>query len=226
MTATTAEIQLEERDASESRQRKLATSVRSLRTRAQSGDTARTLLIFGGTLIPLGLVLILLGWYGASRTVNLYEQIPYSISGGMLGLSLVFAGGFCYFAYWLTQLVHTARRDAADSHAVLERIEVLLATTAAQAAAAASAAEARDNGSTVVVHDGAAARTTVGARSTTGSSAAVASLAASGSEPYLATATGTMYHTPDCQAVAGRDNLRNVSGDEPDLTACRICQPG
>ena len=210
MTATTAEIQLEERDASASRQKRLAESVRSLRTRAQSGDTARTLLIFGGTLIPLGLVLILLGWYGASHTVNLYEQIPYSISGGMLGLSLVFAGGFCYFAYWLTQLVHTARRDAADTHAVLERIEVLLATTAAQAAAAAAAAESRENGSTAVVRDGAASRTAV---------------AATGSEPFLATATGTMFHTPDCQAVAGREGLRNVSGDEPGLTACRICQP-
>ena len=58
MSSTTAEITVE-RDASE-RQRRLASAVRTLRTRTGGADGARLLLIVGGVLIPLGFVLILL----------------------------------------------------------------------------------------------------------------------------------------------------------------------
>jgi hypothetical protein len=112
------------------RHERLVMSVRSLRTRVTGDDTARTLLILGGILLPLGLVLIVLGWSGASRSVDEWEQIPYLISGGVLGLALVVAGGFCYFTYWQTQVLHAVRRDATDTKAVLEaleRIEALLA---------------------------------------------------------------------------------------------------
>jgi hypothetical protein len=44
----------------------------------------------------------------------------------MMGLGLVFGGGFAYFAYWMTQLVRATRRDTAETRAVLERIEQLL----------------------------------------------------------------------------------------------------
>jgi hypothetical protein len=148
--------------------------------------------------MPLGFVLILLGWSGASNTVNLYEQIPYSISGGMLGLGLVFAGGFCYFAYWLTQLVYATRRDSADTRMILERIEELLTANAAMASADAAPAVASRR----------AGRGT-----------------ATATKPYLATPTGTMYHRPECPAVAGRDGLRQVDGSESGLNPCRICEP-
>ena len=121
MTSTTGDITMErERD------RRLASAISSLRTRTAATDAARVLLIIGSIAAPLGLVMIFLGWWGASHTPNVYEQIPYSISGGMLGLGLVFAGGFAYFAYWMTQLVHATRRDTAETRAVLERIEYLL----------------------------------------------------------------------------------------------------
>ena len=195
---TTADITIE-RDAS-ARQRRLAESVRALRTRAGGADGAKPLLIIGGILVPLGFVLVLLGWAGASNTVNSWEQIPYLISGGLLGLGLIFAGGFTYFAYWLTQLVYTARRDAADTRVILERIEELIATGAslsavAPAPAPEAAAERVGRTQPLVTR-----------------------------ETYLATATGTMYHRPDCPAVAGRDNLREVTEDEG-LTPCRICEP-
>ena len=194
MTAT-AEILLDnDRDAT-NRHRSLATAVRSLRTRAGGTDGAKPLLLIGGILVPLGFVFIILGWAGASRTVNNYEQLPYAISGGMLGLAMVFAGGFTYFAYWLTQLVYATRRDAADSRVVLERIEELLAS-----------------GASVAIANGSAG------------TAASRSAAATGAT-YLATQTGTMFHRADCPAVAGRDGLRKVSGDESDLTPCKICEP-
>jgi hypothetical protein len=195
MTAT-AEILVDvERDAT-SRQRSLATSVRTLRTRAGGTDGAKPLLLIGGILVPLGFIFIILGWAGASRTVNDYEQLPYAISGGMLGLAMVFAGGFTYFAYWLTQLVYAARRDAADTRVVLERIEVLLAS-----------------GASVAIATGGAGTT------------ASRSAAAAGEATFLATPTGTMFHRPDCPAVAGRDGLRKVTGHEDGLSPCKICEP-
>jgi hypothetical protein len=123
MTSTTGDIAMERETP---RERRLARAMSSLRTRTESADAARVLLIIGSVAAPLGLVLIFLGWLGASHTANLYEQIPYSISGGMLGLGFVFSGGFAYFAYWMTQLVRATRRDTAETRAVLERIEDLL----------------------------------------------------------------------------------------------------
>jgi hypothetical protein len=120
---TTADIAVE-RDTT--RDRRLADAMSRLRTRSQATDAARVLLVVGSVAAPLGLVMILLGWWGASHTPNVYEQIPYSISGGMLGLGLVFFGGFAYFAYWLTSLVRATQRDTAETRAVLERIEELL----------------------------------------------------------------------------------------------------
>lgn len=124
MTTTTSDVVLE-RD-NDARQRRLTRAISSVRTRTKATDAARVLLFVGSIAAPLGLVFIFLGWYGASHTPNLYEQIPYSISGGMLGLGLVFSGGFAYFAYWMTQLVRATRRDTAETRAVLERIESLL----------------------------------------------------------------------------------------------------
>ena len=194
MTSTTADLTIERESAG--RQDRLASAVRGLRTKAGGTDGARLLLFFGGILLPLGFVVILLGWVGASHTVNMFEQIPYAISGGMLGMALVFAGGFCYFAYWLTQLVYAARRDNADTRILLERIEELLSSGASFSA--------------VPAVDGAARRqlkATVATRT------------------FLATPTGTMFHEADCPAVAGRENLREVTGDEPGLTPCKICEP-
>src|SRR5438874_2259163 len=96
------------------RHNRLASSMKQLHTRAGGADKARALLVMGGILIPLGIVLILLGWSGVSHTTDTFEQTPYVVSGGLLGLALVVAGGFCYFGYWQTQVVRAVRRDAAD----------------------------------------------------------------------------------------------------------------
>lgn len=111
------------------RHRRLAEAMQALRGRAAGHDAARILLVAGAILVPLGVCLIILGWAGAARSVDVWEQIPYFISGGILGLALVVAGGFCYFTSWQTQLVRAAKRDADDARAVLaalERIESLL----------------------------------------------------------------------------------------------------
>lgn len=95
-----------------------------LRTRAGS-DTERWLLLGGAVLVPLGIVLVVLGYWGASHAPRVIQQIPYLVSGGLLGIALVFAGGFSYFAWWLTRIVReqsslAARLDAQTEAVVTE----------------------------------------------------------------------------------------------------------
>jgi hypothetical protein len=104
----------------------LRESVRRLRVGAARGDHEHTLMVLGGVLAPLGLIAVLLGWFGASHTPNSFEQIPYLISGGLLGLGFVFLGGFLYFTHWVTVLVRESRAQSDRAVEALERIETLL----------------------------------------------------------------------------------------------------
>ena len=135
------------------RQERLATRVQGLRIRRGAiASNDRWMLIVGGTLLPLGLVLVLLGWQGASHTVLLFEQVPYLISGGLLGLALVIAGGFVYFAYWMTLLVRENRTTRDELISVLTRMERLLdesATPSARKATPSNALVATKTGSMV-----------------------------------------------------------------------------
>ena len=118
---------------------RLAEGVRDLRVAEGSG---RRLMVLGGVLVPLGLLVILLGWYGASRTSNVYEQVPYLISGGLLGLALVFLGAFLYFGHWLTRLVQEQRtRSAAVVDAVNRLADAVSHRTVAPSADGRSAAQ-------------------------------------------------------------------------------------
>ena len=70
------------------------------------------LYVLGAVLLPLGLLLIGIGWYGASRTTEVYDQMSFLISGGLLGLGLTFAGGFLYFGAWMAMTVASQRESA------------------------------------------------------------------------------------------------------------------
>lgn len=59
---------------------------------SSSGDLVRWLLVPGSIALLAGFVLMFLGWWGASRTFRQIEQIPYLISGGLIGLGLVVVG--------------------------------------------------------------------------------------------------------------------------------------
>ncbi len=77
------------------------------------------LALFSAVVLPLGLAVILLGWYGAAHSSYLFEQIPYLISGGLFGLGLVFVGGLVYFGSMLA-------RNAAQQQRQGEQIVELL----------------------------------------------------------------------------------------------------
>jgi hypothetical protein len=169
---------------------RLRSSVGGLRTRAASRGLDFYLFLAGAVLVPFGFLVIVLGWFGASHTGYVFDQIPYMISGGLLGLGLVLVGSFAYFAYWLTRMFHQQREQTDRTVAVLERLEARLADLPL-ASAGGGAASAGRNGGT----------------------------------QFVATATGTMFHLPDCSVVANRPKLRKVRGDEAGMDPCRLCDP-
>ena len=178
------------------RDERLHTSLMRSR-RAGVAISERWLFTLGGALAIGGIALVIVGWAGTSRTVLVAGQIPYLVSGGLLGLGFVFLGGFLYFGYWLAVLVRESgergERDRADFErlrAGLEQATLALETIAGNMSGG--------TGTLAPAHAGFA--------------------------QLVATPTGTMVHRPDCPAVAGKDNLRVVD-DIGDLKPCRICNP-
>jgi hypothetical protein len=159
-----------------------------LRIRRISLPMDRWLMVLGGAMMVAGVAAIVLGWYGAAHTPYDFEQVPYLISGGLLGLALATLGGLFYFAYWLTRQIAESRTQSDATAQALARIAELLA--------------GGSNGSRVSAGNG-------GVK--TGE--------------FVATATGTMIHRPDCSVVVGRKGLRSVSPDDPGLEPCKLCDP-
>jgi hypothetical protein len=178
----------EQKGSSEQRTAALKQAVSKLRIRRFSLPMERWLMVIGGGLMVAGLGAIVLGWYGAAHTPYGFEQLPYLISGGLLGLALAVLGGLLYFAYWLTRQIQESRQQSDATTAALAGIAELLA--------------GGSNGSRPTGGNGAATRA-----------------------QFVASATGTMLHRPDCAVVTGKSGLRTVSADDPGLQPCKLCDP-
>ena len=111
----------------EERVQRLSKAVAGIKARAGRLEAPRILMWGGSILMTLGLGLIGVAWYGAAHTPFIFEQIPYMISGGLLGLGLAFVGGFLYFAFWLTRLLQDSRVHASRQAEALDQIKLLLA---------------------------------------------------------------------------------------------------
>jgi hypothetical protein len=141
-------VRLDERPvdaaAVDARDSRFADGVRTLQV---GGATLRLeeriLMVLGGVIAPLGLIVVLLGWWGAAHSPYVFEQLPYLISGGLLGVGMIFLGAFLYFTHWLTQLVKEHRTQ---SVAVLDALQRLQDHLTQQAAGAPAAAPAATNG--------------------------------------------------------------------------------
>lgn len=79
-------------------------------------------LLWGGiALVVIGVIVVFAGYWGASGTSNIAEQMPYMLSGGAIGLALVIIGSVLVgrysmaklFRYWLALLVaeHRSQTD-------------------------------------------------------------------------------------------------------------------
>jgi hypothetical protein len=80
----------------------------------------------GMAAIAMGFVAILLGWYGSSHSPYLYQEIPYLISGGLLGVALVIGGGVLVRCAWSLRQVEEERRNALAVVRSIDRLERIL----------------------------------------------------------------------------------------------------
>ena len=103
----------------------------------------QVLAIASAVMLPLGLLMIVLGWYGASHTPYLFEQVPYLISGGLFGLGLSVVGGLVYFGSWVARGAVEQRTKSDVIVALLEEIRDDLRAGAASSGAPRSAAARR-----------------------------------------------------------------------------------
>ncbi|TWP46991.1 hypothetical protein FKR81_33620 [Lentzea tibetensis] len=76
--------------------------------------------VVGTLLMTCGIAAILFAWWGTAHTGYVFEQIPYLVSGGLLGLGLIGVGGFLYFGSWLTKLMEEQRQTAQALRTLLE----------------------------------------------------------------------------------------------------------
>ena len=112
------------------------------------------LFVAGAVLLPTGLIVIGLGWYGVSHTPYEYDQLSYLVSGGILGLGITFVGGFLYFGAWLARVAadqKDASKRLADTLLVLADAVSHSSATATASAQAHLPAAQRDLGSILVV---------------------------------------------------------------------------
>lgn len=103
-----------------------------LKTPADANE--RWFLLGGIVLMVLGFVVIFGGWYGASGEVIVANQIPYIISGGLLGVAFLIAGGALfvryslsrYLRFWLIRVIYEERAQTDRVADSMDRIETLL----------------------------------------------------------------------------------------------------
>lgn len=122
------------------------------------GNGARVLhlvlFVAGAVMLPLGLVVVGLGWYGVAHTPYTYDQLSYLVSGGLLGLGITICGGFLYFGSWLARVA----ADQKDSSERLAQTLLVLADVVSRSAVPSAGngtgpvpAAQRDPGSVLVV---------------------------------------------------------------------------
>lgn len=113
-----------------------------------TGNTSRLvqigMFIAGAILLPVGLVVICLGWYGIAHTPYQYDQMVYLVSGGFLGVGITFVGGFLYFGSWIA-------RFGSDLKESDQRLSETLLTLAASIERATKSSGAGSAGGALVV---------------------------------------------------------------------------
>lgn len=97
------------------RSARLLDGLRSLPSRASGVDGERLLFLLGAVAVPLGVVLVVIGWYGVAGSGLVFEQLPYAVSGGLGGLGLIVIGCTLYGCWWVTRAI----RDQRERHDAL-----------------------------------------------------------------------------------------------------------
>ena len=158
--------------------------------------------VAGSILVPLGLVIVLIAWYGSAHTRYVQQQIPYLVSGSFIGLGFMVLGGLLYWAHWLYRIYDQADLNHEELMKAFEQTLRVVADRLAPPAAAPTPGVAEPG--------------------TTPASLAGPDRPAT---TYVATASGGVYHLPSCPVVAHHgEGLRALAhGDLAAMEPCRIC---
>jgi hypothetical protein len=175
-------------------------------------------ILVGVILTPLGVLFLILGWYGAAHASYVQQQIPYVESGGFIGLGCLILGGLLYWAHWLYRIYDQADLHHRELSSQLERhYEGQMQLLADQVQLLELALSERPAA-------GGASRRRVSATSNERRSAAQTEAG----EAYFATENGTAYHLSDCAILAHHPHgLAAVDSERrAQMKPCRICIRG
>ena len=109
-----------------SRLQRLGAAIDRARPSKSGRNVRKWMETIGMSLIVFGFVCILLGWYGAAHSPYLYQEVPYLISGGLLGVALVIGGGIFVRIAWGMRQVEEDRRNALAIVRSVDRLERIL----------------------------------------------------------------------------------------------------
>lgn len=129
-------------DAKPDRIEEFKNEIADMRIRPPEDSAERAWLIAGILLPLLGLVAIFVGWWGASGSAYPAEQLPYVISGGILGMGLIVIGAALfvrysmtrYMRFWLLRMVYEERTQTDRTVESLDKVEALLRSATRQRA--------------------------------------------------------------------------------------------
>jgi hypothetical protein len=127
-----------------SRRARFREAIATIGTRSTADDLIRWMLAPSAILLVLGFNLMLFGWIGAAHTHREIEQIPYLISGGLVGLGLVIVGALLLASTLWVAVMRKAREEADDrADARLRALEERIVELQAAASAASQNGRAR-----------------------------------------------------------------------------------
>jgi uncharacterized membrane protein len=115
------------------RRARFRTALADLAERSSSDDLIRWMLLPAAAAVLLGFVAIVLGWVGASHTARQVEQIPYLISGGIIGLALVVLGGLLLASTFWVAVLRKLQQEA-DARAETRTADLTDRVTALESA--------------------------------------------------------------------------------------------
>ena len=158
--------------------------------------------VIGWVLTGIGVILIIVGYLGVSREALVAKQLPYLVSGGILGIAFVGFGAVLLGT-------EDIRRDSGR----LDRLERMVTELHALLLAHA-------DGSPILADRAAAGNGRA-------SDEAVAATA-TGNVRVLALPEGQSFHRADCVMIEGKPQARPVSAkvvQERGLKPCKLCEP-
>jgi hypothetical protein len=158
--------------------------------------------VVGWVLAGLGALALLLGWYGVSGQALTAKQLPYLVSGGLVGIALIVMAG----VFLATE---DFRRQVTRLSVLERKVDDLLALLTTDdpvdllPPAPGELADGR-------------------------SAAGRPSVARTATEALLALPTGTVYHRPECALIVGKPaavpvGAATIAGRH--LAPCRVCDP-